>query len=90
MNIICHKCIFEEKEEIFHSLQWSGNTYGNGYEVEMDGNGGQFLKIVWIGLDLGEGPQLKTIRDTDYQTFIKHDIINTEAWLYPKNTYSSD
>ena len=42
-------------------LQWSGNPYGNGYGVEMDGNGAQFVKM-WIGLDLGEGHQLKTIR----------------------------
>ena len=41
------------------TLQWSGNPYGNGYGVEMDGNGAQFVKMLWIGLDLGEGHHLK-------------------------------
>ena len=30
--------------------------------VEIDGNGAQFVKMLWIGLDLGEGHQLKTIQ----------------------------
>ena len=41
------------------ALQWSGNPYGNGYGVEMDGNGAQFLKMLWIGLDLGKVISLK-------------------------------
>ena len=41
------------------ALQWSGNPYGNGYGVEMDGNGAQFVKILWIGLDLGRTVDLK-------------------------------
>ena len=44
------------------ALQWSGNPYGNGYGLEMDGNGAQFVKRLWIGLDLGESHQLKTIQ----------------------------
>ena len=43
-------------------LQWSGNPYGNGYGLEIDGNGAQFVKGLWIGLDLGEGHHLKTIQ----------------------------
>ena len=41
------------------ALQWSGNPYGNGYGVEMDGNGTQFVKMFWIGLDLGQTVDLK-------------------------------
>ena len=41
------------------ALQWSGNPYGTGYGVEMDGNGTQFMKILWIGLDLGQTVDLK-------------------------------
>ena len=44
------------------ALQWSGNPYGNGYGLEMDGNGAQIVKRLWIGLDLGEGHQFKTIQ----------------------------
>ena len=44
------------------ALHWSGNPYGNGYGVEMDGNGAQFVKMFWIDLDLGQGHQLETIR----------------------------
>ena len=43
-----------EAEATIRALQWSGNPYGNGYGVEMDGNGEQFVKILWIGLDLGQ------------------------------------
>ena len=50
----------------------------------MDGNGAQFVKRLWIGLDLGKAIRLK--RYIRYGTFIKHDISNTEARLYPKNT----
>ena len=32
------------------------------YVVEMDGNGAQFVKMLWIGLDLGQGHQLEAIR----------------------------
>ena len=44
------------------ALQWSGNPYGDGYGLEMDGNGAQFVKRLWIGLDLGKGHQLQTIQ----------------------------
>ena len=51
----------EVEEEVYtRALQWSGNPYGNGNGLEMDGNGAQFVKMLWIGLDLGEGHQLKT------------------------------
>ena len=30
-----------------------GNPYGNGYGVEMDGNGARLVKILWIGLEMG-------------------------------------
>ena len=43
------------------ALQWSGNPHGNGYGVEMDRNGAQFVKMLWIGLDLGEGHQLESM-----------------------------
>ena len=66
------------------ALQWSGNPYGNGYGLEMDGNGAQFVKRLCTGLDLGKAISLK--RYNRYRTFIKHDINNTEARLYPKNT----
>ena len=49
----------------------------------MDGNGAQFVKRFWIGLDLGKANSLK--RYNRYRTFIKHVINNTEARLYPKN-----
>ena len=29
---------------VTRASQWSGNPYGNGYGVEMDGNGAQFVK----------------------------------------------
>ena len=38
----------------------------------MDGNGAQFLKIVRIGLDLGQTVDLK--RYDGYRTFTKHDV----------------
>ena len=41
------------------ALQWSGNPYGIGYGLEMDGNGAQFVKMLWIGLDLGKVISLK-------------------------------
>ena len=41
------------------ALQWSGNPYGNGYGLEMDGNGAQFVKRLWIGLDWGKAIGLK-------------------------------
>ena len=66
------------------TLQWSGNPYGDGYGLEMDGNGAQFVKRLWIGLDLGKVINLK--RYNRYGTFIKHDISKTEARLYSKNT----
>ena len=49
----------------------------------MDGNGAQFLKILWIGLDLGRTVDLK--RYDRYRTFTKHDINITETRLYPNN-----
>ena len=57
------------------ALQWSGNPYGNGYGVEMDGNGAHFFKkILRIGLDLGQTVNLK--RYDRYRIFTKHDICN--------------
>ena len=52
--------------------------------MEMDGNGAQFLKILWIGFDLGKAINSK--RYVRYGTFIEHDLSNIEARLYPKNT----
>ena len=51
----------------------------------MNGNGAQFVKILWIGLDLGQTVDLKRYdkkRYDRYRTFTKHDISNTET----KNT----
>ena len=50
----------------------------------MDGNGAQFMKILWIGLDLGQTVDLK--RHDRYRTFTKHDTSITETRLYPNNT----
>ena len=50
----------------------------------MDGNGAQFVKILWIGLNLGLTVDLK--RYARYRTFTKHDIDNTETRLYLKDT----
>ena len=77
-------CKFGIGSATVRALQWIGNPYGNGYGLEMDGNGAQFMKMLWIGLDLGKAIGLK--RYYRYGTFIKHDISNTEARLYPKNT----
>ena len=38
----------------------------------MDINGAQFVKILWIGLDLGETVDLKQY--DRYRIFTKHDI----------------
>ena len=66
------------------ALQWSGNSYRNGYGVEMDGNVAQFVKILWIGLDLGQTVDLR--RYERYRTFTKHGISNKEIRLYPNKT----
>ena len=50
----------------------------------MDGNGVQFVKMLLIGLDFRNAINLK--RYKTYRSFIKHDVSNTEAKLYPKNT----
>ena len=63
--------------DMTRALQWSGNPYGNGYGLEMDGNGAQFVKWLWIGLDLGKAISLK--RYNRYRTFIKQYVSNTEA-----------
>ena len=49
-------------------------------EWKWSGNGAQFVKIVWIGLDLGPSVDLKPY--DRYRTFTKHDISNTETRLY--------
>ena len=60
---------------------WLEPFSGVEIHMEMDmewnwsGNGAQFVKIVWIALDLG--PSVDR-----YRTFTKHGISNTETWLY--------
>ena len=49
----------------------------------MDGNRTQFVKMLWIGLDLGQTVDLKLY--DRYRTLTKHDITNTETTLYPNN-----
>ena len=49
-------------------------------EWKWSGNGAQFVKIVWIGLDFGPCVDLKPY--DRYRTFAKHDISNTETRLY--------
>ena len=49
-------------------------------EWKWSGNGAQFVKIVWIGLDLGQSVDLKLY--DRYRTFTKHDKSNTETRLY--------
>ena len=54
--------------------------------MEMDmgwkwsGNGAQFVKIVWIGLDLGQSVALTPC--DGHRTFTKRDKSNTETRLY--------
>ena len=50
----------------------------------MDGHVAQFVKKLWIRLDLGMAISVK--RYDRYVAFIKHDKSNTKARLYPKNT----
>ena len=49
-------------------------------EWKWSGNGAQFVKIVWIGLDLGQSVDLKPY--DRHRTFTKHDKSNTETGLY--------
>ena len=64
----------------------------SGVEIHMEmdidwkwsGNGAQFVKILWIGLDLGQSIDIKPY--DRYRTFTKHDKSNTETRSYPKNT----
>ena len=49
------------------------------------GNGAQFVKIVWIGLDLGQSVDLKPY--DRYRTFTKHDKVTQKQgyiWLIDK------
>ena len=41
------------------ALQWSGNPYGNGYGLEMDGKGAQFVKCYGLDWIWGEAISLK-------------------------------
>ena len=54
--------LFREVEWIVDSLQWIENPDGNGYLVEIGGNGANFVKSPWFGLDYGENQWLKIIR----------------------------
>ena len=72
----------------YRALHWSGNPYGNGYGLEMDGNGAQFVKRLWIGLDLRKAISLK--RYNRYGTFIKHDIGKQHRSKVISQEYSSD
>ena len=49
-------------------------------EWKWSGNGAQFVKIVWIGLDLGQSVDLKPY--DRHRTLTKHDKSNTETRLY--------
>ena len=49
-------------------------------EWKWSGNGAQFVKIVWIRLDLGQSVDLKPY--DRYGTFTKHDKSSTETRLY--------
>ena len=49
-------------------------------EWKWSGYGAQFVKIAWIGLDLGQSVDLKPY--DRYRTFTKHDKNNTETRLY--------
>ena len=57
--------------------KWSGN--GVEMEWKWSGNGPEFVKIGWIGLDLGQSVDLKHYHR--YHTFTKHDKSNTETRL---------
>ena len=83
LEVMVH-VLFGIADPLTKALQWSGNPYGNGFGVEMDGNGARFVKMLWIGLDLGEAINLK--RYYRYRSLMKHDTSNTKARLYPKNT----
>ena len=83
---------FKKKNELgivlVRALQWSGNPYGNGYGVEMDGNRAHFVKILWIGWDLGHTVDLK--RYDRYRTFTKHNISDKETRLPISKKYTGD
>ena len=49
-------------------------------EWKWSGNGAQFVKIVWIGLDLGQSVALTPC--DRHRTFTKRDKSNTETRLY--------
>ena len=49
-------------------------------EWKWSGTGAQFVKTVWIGLDLGQSVDLR--RYDSYRTFTKHNKGNTETRLY--------
>ena len=49
-------------------------------EWKWSGNGAQFVKIVWTGLDLGQSVDLKPY--DRYRNFTKLDKSNTETRLY--------
>ena len=49
-------------------------------EWKWSGNGAQFVKIVWIGLDLGQSVDLKPY--DIHRSFTKHNKSNTETRLY--------
>ena len=51
-----------------------------GMELKWSGNGAQFVKIVWIGLDLGQSVDLKPY--DKYRTFTKHDKSNTGTSIH--------
>ena len=60
----------------------------SGVEIHMEmdmewkwcGNGAQFVKILWIGLDLGQSVALTPC--DRHRTFTKRDKSNTETRLY--------
>ena len=54
-------------------------------EWKLSGNGAQFVKIVWIGLDLGQSVDLKPY--DRHRTFTKRDKSNTETRLYLIHKY---
>ena len=54
------------------ALRWSENPYGNGYGVEMGGNGAQIVKILRIELDLGQTVDFK--RYDRHRTFTNRHV----------------
>ena len=82
-----HVFCFQKDDIRYKKNVWKLEPF-SGVEIHMEmdmewkwsGNGAQFVKIVWIGLDLGQSVDLKPY--DRYRTFTKHYKSNTETRSY--------